>query len=187
VWATLSTGTTRQTVARRDIPVLSRAGEALHVALHAAKHRRGHAVADLERALEQVPRDTWRQAAELAVRLEGAAAFRAGLCLLPAGRKLAAHLGVADAWSTESSLRAAQVPLAEGLHELWSTPSARAQLLLVRRELFPRPAFMRWWTPLARRGLFGLAAAYPLRLAYLASRLPRAAWAVYTARRGGFA
>jgi hypothetical protein len=184
VWATLSVGTVALRVARRDVTVLSPAGRALHIALHAAQHRQGHPLEDLGRALEQLSAPTWARAAQLAARLDGTAAFASGLCTLSAGEKLARRLGVAGVSSTETSLRAAEVPLAEGLHALLSAPSLRARLGLLRREVFPSPAFLRWWTPLARSGALGLLAAYAWRPCYLLLRLPRAALALRAALRG---
>ncbi len=54
-------------------------------------------------------------------------------------------------------------------------------------ELFPRPEFMRWWSPLARRGRLGLVLSYPRRWLWLALQAPRGLWAVRRARakRGG--
>ncbi len=145
----------------------------LHVALHAVQHG-GEAqpkpMADLERALARVPEETWREAWELARRLDAADAFAAGLRLTPAGRRLSAAIGAADPGSGGARLRIEGVPLAEGFGELAAAAGPRAKLALLARELFPSPAFMRWWTPLARRGPLGLAAAYPWRLAWLCSR-----------------
>jgi hypothetical protein len=181
VWEVLSAETVPHRVGRREVWALSTAARALHIALHAAQHRVGHPLEDLERALERTPETTWACAAALADRLGGRAAFGSGLCTLPAGQELARRLGVEDATSTATRLRAAQVPLAEGLRELLTTPSLRGRLGLIRREVLPSPAFLRWWSPLAHYGRIGLLAAYAWRPLYLLSRLPRAAWALRAA------
>jgi hypothetical protein len=183
VWAVLSAETVPHLLARRELAVLSPAARAMHVALHVAQHRRGHPVEDLERALARVPESTWERAAALAAELDGTAAFSSGLCALPAGRGLAARLGVAAATSAHTSLRAAQVPLAEGLYELHRARDARTRIAIVRQEVFPAPQFLRWWTPIARHGRLGLVAAYLWRPLYLVSKLPRAGLALWAARR----
>jgi hypothetical protein len=52
----------------------------------------------------------------------------------------------------------------------------------VASRAFPSPAAMRAWSPLARRGRFGLAAAYVWRVPWLATRLVPALRAVRAAR-----
>ena len=58
--------------------------------------------------------------------------------------------------------------------------AARARYAASRA--MPSPAAMRAWTPLARRGRLGLAAAYAWRLPWLAARLVPALRAVRAAR-----
>jgi hypothetical protein len=78
------------------------------------------------------------------------------------------------------------VPTAEGIDSLLAPgQSLRWRISTVARELFPRPDFMRWWSPLARRGPLGLALSYPWRWAFLAWNAPRGLLAVRRARRGG--
>jgi hypothetical protein len=57
--------------------------------------------------------------------------------------------------------------MALGIEELSKTPGLLAKLRFVLRELFPTPAFMRWWTPMARRGSVGLSVAYVWRLVWV--------------------
>ena len=173
LWAALSAGAVPGLVGGEEVLMPSFPARLLHVSLHAVQH--GGAVPskpmlDLERALAGAPEETWREAAELAARLRAAGTFAAGLRLLPAGRELAAAIGCADAQGAEATLRVGGVPLAEGFRDLAEAPGLRARLEILGRELAPSPAFMRWWTPLARHGVPGLAAAYVWRWLWLASR-----------------
>jgi hypothetical protein len=166
-----------------ELDTLAEPGNLLHAALHVAQHRDGNAVTDLARALERVGDERWAEAAALADRVAGMPAFLSGLNAIEPGRELIRRLELADAHSVETLLRAGQVPLAEGLHELSQARGLRAKLALLIGELAPKPAFMRWWSPLARRGRAGLALAYLWRPVYLASRLPAAGRALWHARR----
>ena len=184
VWRALWEGRAEHSVAGRSIAVLGAGARTLHVALHAAQHRDGRALADLGRAVERVGVETWASAADLADRLGGRAALNAGLSLTDPGRALARRIGVADARSMRTAVRAADVPLAAGLYELATTRGFANRASMLGRELFPTAEFLRWWSPTARRGRLGLAAARVWRPAYLVVRLPRAAIAVRSARRG---
>jgi Uncharacterised nucleotidyltransferase len=173
VWAAFSRDAVVARVGGAEVLMPSHPARLLHVALHAVQHgaeASPKAMVDLERGLELAPAATWERAHELALELDAAPAFAAGLGLTAAGRRLATALGVEAGGSQAARLRIAKVPLAEGFAELAAAPGARGKLALLRRELFPTPAFMRWWTPLARRGRLGLALAYPWRWAWLAAR-----------------
>ena len=142
---------------------LSGPGRALHVALHAAQHGawRPQALEDLGRALAATPLDTWAEAANLAHQLEAVAAFAAGLRLDARGAEVAIRLDLPERGSREVALRAATPPPgALGLEELSHATGLAAKLKLIGRNLVPSPRFMRIWSPLARRGHLGLAAAY---------------------------
>lgn len=173
VWDAFSAGAVRRPVGGVEVAMPAHSARLLHVALHAVQHG-GEALpkpmADLRRAIARVPEPTWREAGELAVRLEAEATFAAGLRLTAAGRRLAEAIGVCGEDSAGSLLRMAGVPTAEGFLELSEARGPRRKLALLRRELFPAPAFLRWWTPLARRGPLGLGAAYLWRLLWLGGR-----------------
>jgi hypothetical protein len=175
VWEAFRTGSKRQLVGGRMVTVPAHRAVLMHIALHAAAHPENpKPQEDLRRALERADDAEWRQAAELAAELDGLAAFSTGLRTLEPGAELARRLGVADVSSIKLDLRAAQIPTTEALYELTRpglTTSQRVQLVL--SELFPRPSFMRWWTPVAKRGPIGLAASYPLRWGWLAVKVPR--------------
>lgn len=171
VWGAFGAGAVGARVGGAEVTMPGIPARLLHVALHAVQHG-GEAgskpMLDLERALARVAEPSWRQAAELAARLEGTGAFAAGLQLTAPGRELAARIGAVAAAEPAASLRVEGVPLAEGFGELAAAAGWRRKLALLARELVPSRAFMRWWTPLARRGRRGLAAAYLWRLLWLA-------------------
>jgi hypothetical protein len=184
VWAALSSGTARQPVLSTELPVLAVPARALHLALHVAHHPGAESPRrDLERGLAQLPLQIWRDAAALAARLDGLAAFGAGLRALPEGQALAATIDLAVVHTVGSALRHADVPVAEGLYDLLATQGLAARARMLIRELVPSPGFMREWSWLARRGRRGLAAAYAWRVLWLLVRLPRAAITVERALR----
>jgi hypothetical protein len=125
---------------------------------------------DLQRALAVAPRGAWAEARELAERLDGGAAFAAGLALTAEGRQLATELGVDAAPSVRAALRLGDVPTSEGFAELAAAPGWRSRLAILAREAVPTPSFMRWWSSLARRGRAGLLLSYPMRWGWLAYR-----------------
>src|SRR4051794_28240694 len=169
-------------VAGTTIQTLGLPARTMHVALHAAQHQDGKAVYDLQRALARLDEGLWRDAADVAARLDALPAFAGGLKLLPEGEALAKRLGVSDARSILMDLRASHVPLAESLYELWEAPGVRTKARLLRAEIAPKPSFMQWWTPLARRGRAGLWVAYLWRPLYLIIRTPAAVRVVWKAR-----
>lgn len=169
VWNVLSASTETTSVGGATVQMLGVHARALHVALHAAQHGRKEPkpLEDLRRACDVVPNETWIEVAMLAERLQAVEAFATGLRLDPRGAAIAARLGLASAASADATLRLEPVPLALAFEHLASTPSFRARSRIVARELFPTVAFMRWWSPLARRGVAGLAAAYCWRPLWL--------------------
>jgi Uncharacterised nucleotidyltransferase len=183
VWGVLSRDAVPMEIGGAELDVLGAAARTVHLALHAAQHQDGKAVFDLEKAVAQLDEELWAQATEVARDLRALPAFSAGLRLVAGGSELAARLGVANVRSVHMELRAHQVPLAEGIAQIYSTPGIRAKLLLLLRELVPTPAFMRWWSPMARRGGLGLALAYRWRPIWLVAHLPRAVRTVRRARR----
>lgn len=165
VWTTLSAATVTRQVAGVDAQVLAPTALAVHVVLHAAQHGADEPkpAEDLSRAIRTLPREQWREVAALADRLQATDAFAVGLGLLPEGRELASWLELRPPRSADASLRVKPIPLALGFEHLATTPGVVARVSLVLHELFPTPEFMRWWSPLARRGRLGLMAAYGWR------------------------
>jgi hypothetical protein len=182
VWQELSATAESMAVGGRTVRVPNRAGVLMHIALHAVHHVEGKPIEDLARAVRVASDDDWRAAASLAARLGGLEAFASGLRLLPEAALVSERLDLADTRSIEYDLRSAQVPLAEGLHDLLTAPPT-VKVRILARELFPTPAFMRWGSALARRGRFGLIASYPLRWLWLLWRLPSATLTLYRVRR----
>jgi hypothetical protein len=183
VWAVFAEERETLELAYGPVEVPGPATRLMHIALHAAQHLDGKAITDLELALARMDDELWLRAADAAERTSGLAAFLSGLRTVAAGRELAQRLELPDVHSVHSLLHAQAVPLAEALHQLSGVPGSRAKLALVAREIVPTPEFMRWWSPVARRGRRGLAAAYLWRPIYLATRLPRASLALWRARR----
>jgi hypothetical protein len=175
VWSALAPELDSMRVGGRSVPILSLAARTLHVALHAAQHGTGgtQQIDDLRRAIALVDRAVWERAAELATRLHAEPAFYAGLAMTPEGRALATDLGATSASrSREATLRAGAPPRgALGIEELARAPGLRAKAVMVMRNLVPRPGHMRAWSPLARRGRFGLALTYVWRPLAVIARL----------------
>jgi hypothetical protein len=170
VWRILKARTETVGVRGVTIEVLGPAARALHVALHAAQHgaREPKPVADLRRALEVVPLETWRRAAALAHDLDAIAAFVAGVEVTAEGEKLVAQLSLPRRTTVEAALRASTPPrTAVGFDWLARVPGARAKASLVFRKVFPPRAWLRSWSPLAAKGRWGLAIAYIWRPLWL--------------------
>lgn len=180
-WRVLAAETQDVTVGRMRMQVLSPGAQALHLALHAAKHGRHpeRPRRDLERALETLLPEVWREAAALAVRLDAVPAFAAGLSFVPEGEALVARLGFVGTTSLDAALRKQGAPaLSLGVAWLAEVPGIRAKTRFVLGKVAPTPDYMRSWHPLARRGHLGLLAAYAYRPIWLLLKLgpALAAW-----------
>jgi Uncharacterised nucleotidyltransferase len=195
LWEELAVKTETLRVGGIDVEVLGMPGRALHIALHAAQHGVDHErpLQDLGRAIRNVDEQVWREATELARRVDALAAFATGLRLDdPAGRRLVEHLQVPADRPPLVALRAGpDVRAATTLERLASEGPLRARARLLLGALFPSPGYMRKWAggrawPWARTALqggLGLWLAYIWRLIWLLVRLPRAIAAVRGARR----
>ena len=173
-----------QVIGGAELRVPGRAALLLHVGLHAAHHSQGKAVEDLRRAIGHADEGHWSQALELARALDGVPAFASGLRLLPEGVELGRRLGIEGVRSPLHDLRRGGIPTAEGIDALLSPAvGTRQRLAMVAAEMFPSPEFMRGWTPLARRGRFGLTAAYVWRPIWLLVHAPRGIVARWRVRR----
>lgn len=185
VWDSLWSAAERQDVGGRSIAVPARSAVLMHIALHAVHHH-AHTkpLEDLRRGIRMGDPADWREAAELAAKLRGLPAFATGLRRLPEGEELAKTLGVETAGSVHFDLLTERVPTAGALHELLGPGlTIHERALRVLTEVFPKPSFMRWWTPLARRGKRGLVASYPLRWGWLAIKVPGGLLALRRAQR----
>lgn len=184
VWESFNAGSDRQVIGGAELRVPGRAALLLHIGLHAAQHGEGKALEDLRRAIARVDEDLWRAALRLARQHEGIPAFASGLRLLPEGGELTRRLGIGNVRSSMHDIRHESVPTAEAIHALLSPGvGTRSRLAMVAGELIPRPEFMRWWTPLARRGRLGIIASYPWRWIWLLAHAPRGLLAAWRGRR----
>jgi Uncharacterised nucleotidyltransferase len=107
-WDVLSAEPCTESIGGTAVRVLPPAARAAHLALHAAQRgaRDPKAVEDLRRGLTRLPVGLWSDAADVARQLLATSAFIAGLRLVPDGRSLVAELGLYQAGSTETLLRA---------------------------------------------------------------------------------
>jgi Uncharacterised nucleotidyltransferase len=169
-WRALGAETETASVGDTRVEVLGPVARCFHLALHAAQHgiRYEKALADLECAVETQPPEVWREAAELAQRLDAVAAFAAGLRLVPAAGGILDGLVLPEAQSVDATLLASSPPqTAGGFAWLASIPGARAKTAFLVRKLFPPADWLRTWSRLARRGRLGLVAAYVWRPVWL--------------------
>ncbi len=175
IWRAFSAGAVSQSIGGATLQVPGRSALLLHVALHAAHHTEAKPLEDLRRALVVADEEAWAAAWDLAEELAGCPVFATGLRRVPEGAELAARLGIdPDVRSPRHDIRHDGIPTAEGIDELLSPGLGLGERArMVGRELFPRPEFMRWWLPLARRGRLGLLAGYAWRWIWLAWHAPR--------------
>jgi len=163
IWGCLAASTERQVIGGVELRVPDRDAVLLHVVLHAAQHANlvgGKPLEDLRRALARVEESRWSSALELAHAYQGVPAFAAGLRLLPEGRDLARRLDLGEEGSLRYALLREDV-IAEELYALLSADAGIGRKLAIAASRgFPGPDYMRWWSPLARRGKCGLAGAY---------------------------
>jgi hypothetical protein len=186
LWAALAGRTESMSVGGANLRVLDREGRALHLALHAAQHGpqgRG-SLEDLRRAVDLLEEEDWRGAAELARNVDALPAFATGLRLTEHGQALADRLGLPTETTREAALLATSPPPATmGIEHFSQARGAPARARIVARKLIPTRRFMRAWSPLARRGALGLAAAYLWRPLWLFAQAPRGLLAWRRARR----
>lgn len=188
IWGRLAESTGRQVIAGVELRVLDRDTMLLHVVLHAAHHANlvdGKPLEDLRRALALVEEAEWSRALELARAYQGVPAFAAGLRLLPEGSDLARRLDLGEVRSFQHEIRREDNVIAEELYALLSADSGIGRkLVIATSDIFPRPDYMRWWSPLARRGRLGLAFAYLWRTIWIIRQAPAAIHMLWRVRRG---
>ncbi len=187
IWGRLAASTERQVIAGVELRVPDRDTVLLHLALHAAHHANmvdGKPFEDLRRALAFVEEAEWSRALELARAYRGVTAFAAGLRLVPEGRDLARRLGLGEVRSFQHEIRREDNVIAEELYALLSADTGiRRKLMITASDIFPRPDYMRWWSPLARRGRLGLARAYLWRTGWILGQAPAAIHTLWRIRR----
>jgi len=173
LWAALGTGVENEMPGGPHVRVPGVSARLLLLALHAAQHgiREPSTLRDLENGLRLSDEGQWREALQLARRIEAVDAFAGGLRLVQAGARLADRLELPETVTAAVALRAATAPhTALGIERLMEAEGIRKRLRILAQELIPSPAFMRDWHSLARRRVAGLVLAYVYRPFWLASR-----------------
>jgi hypothetical protein len=138
---------------------------ALILALHAAQHglEWDRPQEDLRRAIEVLPPEVWRAAAQRAVELDATPAFAAGLRLIPSGAALAKTLALADEPSFEVLLTTGRAGVqARQVDRFLRAPGPVAKARVVLGAAFPSRASMRS-RHIAAYGHVGLALAYAMQ------------------------
>jgi Uncharacterised nucleotidyltransferase len=137
---------------------------ALILSLHAAQHgvRWTRPQEDLRRAVEVLPPEVWRAAAQCAVELDATRAFAAGLRLISSGAAVAKTLALPDEPSFEVLLTTGRAGEgADQVDRVLRAPGPIAKARVVLRAAFPSPVRMRSKHP-AADGQVGLALAYAM-------------------------
>jgi len=194
VWKELAAHTDTLRVGGIDVEVPRIPARALHIALHAAQHGDDYQQPseDLGRAIRLANEKTWREAADVARRIDAVPAFAAGLRLNPDGVRVAERLELPSGPPPAVLLRPkTRAPVAFALDVLTDEKQRRARARLLVRSIFPSPLYMRQWSamhmtrwPAAfRRGSAGLMVAYLWRPVWVLLRLPKAIMTLRGARR----
>jgi hypothetical protein len=174
-------------VGGRRVRVLEPSSRLLFLVLHAAKDgtRVGRPVRDLEKAVERIAEDVWVEAAEVAKELDALPSFIAGLTLVPEGANVIDRLAIQASPKTATLIRTEEgaPALAVGVDWFVRQRSLPRMFSLAVHKTFPPASFMRAWSPLARRGGWGLIAAYLWRPLWLLRKLGPAVGAWRRARR----
>ncbi len=160
------------------VATMSRAGLALHIAIHAAQHQglHGSRQRDLELALERWPSDVWDEAAALAGEIGAGDAFAAGIQLLPPGRALACRLGLPDVSELNWTAIDAWPRGTYHVRAFASAGSLRDRARIARRALLPPSRWIVGEYPWARRWR-------PLQIAAYTMHIMRApAWTLRALR-----
>lgn len=153
----------------RPAAVLDQAGQAMHLATHAAQH--GPAVErhvdELELALALWPAEVWESAALLAGEIGATEAFAAGLRLSRRGTEVARRLELpaTDLLDWMITHRGERPRGTLHLQALAEAQSPRDVLDVLRRSLLPRRAWIIYEHPWARPGGLRVLAAYGVHLA----------------------
>lgn len=176
VFDALWAGGERDWIGGRELVVPSAAATALLAALQLLRHglaeHSKHRV-DVERALERLGEETWREAARLAGELDAAHALGAALRLTTGGAELAARLGLPD--DPLARALAGGTARSEHVRRLESIAGARgvaAKLHMLAWLAFPPRSYLAVVHPWARRGGVWLVLAHIVRPLVLAARAP---------------
>lgn len=166
VWSVFARNSEKMKIRGVEATILAIPARALHVTLHAAQHglSASQPVVDLQRAIQRVDEKSWRDAVKIAQEVDAASAMSAGLRLIPEGASLADSLGLPPPTKTDDILRATSAPKAAfNIQTFVELPGLLPKLRFVFRKIVPPVSFMRNRSSLARRGTWGLIAAYAAR------------------------
>jgi hypothetical protein len=167
-------------VGPRRAGVLDRAGQAMHLATHAAQHGPVFArhLNELGLALERWPTDVWDQAARLAEEIGAIEVFAAGLRLLPEGGAVASALSLPSTAELDWTIRQRQNRPRGTFHlqALAEAEGPRERLRVLRRSLLPGRAWINHQYPWAGDRGLRLIAAYAAHLARTPTWVVRAWW-----------
>jgi hypothetical protein len=187
-WELLAADTEPLSAGGITVEVLGQGARAFHLATHAAQHDRtfNKPQGDLERGVDVVALDVWRDAARLAERLGATGTFAAGLQRVGAD-ELLKRLGLTSVRMPAAAalLAGDPPPTALGISQLAQARTTRARLSVLARGVIPQPRYMRAHYPEARRGRARLGYAYAARACRLARHLPAGVRAWRRAGRTG--
>jgi hypothetical protein len=163
VWRELSAQTRWIKLGGTAVEVLRDPALALVVVTYPVEEgRSSKRLHDLERALVEIDRDAWREAAAIAERLGIGGVFETELRSFPAGSELADELGLA---SLERRLLGADTPpVSHGDLAIPEADGFPARRILGPKEAVPSPGDMLTGSRRARRTGLGLLLAYGLQL-----------------------
>lgn len=187
-WRIMAEGTEQIQVGGVDVEILRPAARLVGLVMHVAKDgsRREKARHDLAHAAQRLPIELWREAVDLADRLEAGPAFVAGLGVDRSGRELAARLSLkASTPPVDVAIRlhGGAPPFAAGMHWLLTSRGLWHKAVVVFRTIIPPRRFMLAWRPLARKGPSGLVLAYVWRVGWVVWHAGPAMRIVWRARR----
>ncbi len=176
IWEILSSRTEKLPLLGGEVEVLAGSGRLVVLTLHATQHAGQSGVAsDLARAISQLSRQTWEEAADLSRLLDAEESFAAGLRTSPAGGALADWLRLPHASPRAAFNRGSDAfHLAQGLLWVSEQRGLAAKVRYVGSKIVPPRTQMRSRSALAGRGRLGLALAHLQRWVVLAGQLPHA-------------
>ena len=188
-WEALAARRTWIEIEGRQAAVLDRAGQAMHLATHAAQHGPAFPkhVDELALALERWPADVWDSAALLAQEIDATEAFAAGLRLVPEGAEVAERLALRSTAELDWTIRHRHARPRGTFHlqALADARGARERVRILRRSLLPSQAWIMHQHPWARAGGLRVIAAYGAHLARAPGWAARAWLFRGRARRAG--
>jgi hypothetical protein len=188
-WEALSARRMWIEVGSRQAAVLDRAGQAMHLALHASQHGPAYQkhVDELALGLERWPADVWESAALLAQEMDATDAFAAGLRLLPAGAAAAARLALQSNPEFDWTIRHGHERPRGTIHlqAFAEAAGTRERLGVLRRSLLPSRVWITNQHQWAQPGGLRVIAAYGAHLARAPGWAARAWLFRGRARRAG--